>query len=557
VRYEVRKLPDAPLSRSNLEPRLRRRFGCRLTALKVIRNVTRSLALAGVRVWVPSSPDGVAFYLLPTSRGPTNLSTDPRGPDSRINTMRARFAMLMLLGACSRAQSVLTITSPATKVIVHPGETVAVDLSVSGPPLTVATIVPQDPIKPVAVLTAPPYRFSITIPARIRPGLYSLTAEGVSATSPILSADRIFIDVEPPDSPQKITTNFRSSELSVGMWSEIQVSGSYPDGSVLDLSRSTRTQYASQSPDVATVTNEGLVTGIAPGSTHVLVNGILSVPVTVVPAIRIRLRPTEATLKAGQTREFVAGVNDPKNPDIVWSLSPKLGNVVNGLYTAPAALDSQRQVTLTAASAADPTLTATAVIHLSPIASVSIVPAYAVLYSAQTQNFTAIAANAGSAGLRWSISPSDAGTIDFGGLYTAPRSIPKLQNVKITATSVANPAISGSATIYISPQPFVLFFESFNVRIVQGTSQTINVAVLATDRFWHPIALMALGLPPGVTATFAQPTIKGNSKTPLTFAVNAKAAKKRFTVTIVAQDTVIPTLSQSQSVTLTIGGRSK
>jgi len=279
--------------------------------------------------------------------------------------------------------------------------------------------------------------------------------------------------------------------------------------------------------------------------------------VTVVPAIRMRLHPAEATLQAGQTREFVAGVNDPKSPDIVWSLSPKLGTVVNGLYTAPAALDSQQQVILTVASAADPTLAATAVIHLSPVASVCIVPGYAVLYSAQTRNFTANTANAGSAGLRWSISPTAAGTIDFGGLYTAPRVIPKLQSVKITATSVANPAISGSTTIYISPQPFVLFFESFYVRITQGTSQTINVAVLATDRFWHPIALMALGLPPGVTATFAQPTIKGNSKTRLTFAVSAKAAKKSYTVTVVAQDTVIPTLTQSQSVTLTIGGRSK
>ncbi len=409
---------------------------------------------------------------------------------------------------------------------------------------------------PVAVLTAPPYRFSITIPARIRPGLYTLTAEGVSATSPIVASDRIFIDVERPDSPQKITADFRSAELSVGMWSEIQVRGTYLYGSVLDLSRSTRTQYVSQSPDIATVTNEGLVTGVSPGSTRVLVNGI-SVPVTVVPAIRIRLHPTEATLQAGQTREFVAGVNDPKSPDIVWSLSPKLGTVVNGLYTSPAALDSQQQVILTVASAADPTLAATAVIHLSPVASVNIVPGYAVLYSAQTKNFTANAANAGRGGLRWSISPREAGNIDFGGLYTAPRVIPKLQSVKITATSVANPAISGSTTIYISPQPFVLFFESSYVRIAQGTSQTINVAVLATDRFWHPIALAALGLPPGVTATFAQPTIKGNSKTPLTFAVSAKTAKKSYTVTVVAQDTVIPTLSQSQSVTLTIGGRSK
>jgi hypothetical protein len=465
--------------------------------------------------------------------------------------------MLIILGTSSRAQSVLTITSPADRAIVHPGETIAIYLSVSGSPLTAAMIVPQDPIMSVAVLTAPPYRFSIAIPAQIRPGLYTLTAEGASASSAILFSDPISIDVERPDDPQKIITNFRSFELPVGMQSGIQVSGTYPDGSVVDLSRSTRTRYVSQSPDIATVTNEGLVTGVAPGSTRVLVNGTLSVSVTVEPKIRIRLRPTEATLKAGQTREFVAAVNDPENSDIVWSISPSVGSLVNGLYTAPAALDSQLKVTLTAASAADPKLAATAVINLSPIASVSIVPAYAVLYGAQTQNFSAIAANAGSAGLRWSISPSEAGTIDFGGLYTAPRVIARLQSVKITATSVANPAISGSTTIYTSPQPFLLFFESLDVRVAQGASRTISVSILATDRFWHPNALLALGLPRGVTARFAQPTIKGNSRTPLTFTISAKAAKKSYTVTVVAQDTVIPTLSQSQSLTLIIGGKSK
>jgi Bacterial Ig-like domain (group 2) len=471
--------------------------------------------------------------------------------------MQARFAMLIMLSTCAPAQSLLTITSPVDKAIVHPGETVVVDLSVSGSPLTAATIVPQDPIRPVAVLAAPPYRFLIAIPAQIRPGLYALTAEGVSPSSPMFSSDPISIDVERPDSPQKITAHFQSSELSVGMWSEIQVSGTYPDGSVVDLSRSTRTQYVSQAPRIATVSNAGLVTGVAPGSAVIIVNGTLLIPITVEPAIRIRLQPTEATLKAGQTREFVASVNDPKNPDIVWSLSPNLGTVVNGLYAAPAALDSRQKVILTAASAADPKLAETAVINLSPEASVSIVPAYAVLYGAQTQKFSAIAANAGNAGLRWSISPSDAGTIDAGGLYTAPSVIPKLQSVKITATSVANPSISGSTTIYTSPQPFVLFFESFNVRVAQGASQTIKVSVLATDRFWHPIALSARGLPPGVTAAFAQPTIKGNSKTPLTFTISAKAARKKYTVTVVARDTIVPTLSQSQTLTLIIGRRSR
>ncbi|MGP0073032.1 MAG: Ig-like domain-containing protein, partial [Bryobacteraceae bacterium] len=114
-------------------------------------------------------------------------------------------------------------------------------------------------------------------------------------------------------------------------------------------------------------------------------------------------------------------------------------------------------MTITASSVDDPALTASAVIQLSAAATIEVVPGWAVLYMAQTQQFKATTANAGGQEVKWSISPKDAGTIDANGLYKVPATIPATQKVTVTATSAAKPAISGSTAIYISPRPFTIF----------------------------------------------------------------------------------------------------
>jgi hypothetical protein len=70
-----------------------------------------------------------------------------------------------------------------------------------------------------------------------------------------------------------------------------------------------------------------------------MVNDSLSIPVIVYPLIQIA--PTQATLQASETREFLA----------------RIANSPNGAL-------NQQTITLTAARGADPTLTANAVITL-------------------------------------------------------------------------------------------------------------------------------------------------------------------------------------------------
>jgi Bacterial Ig-like domain (group 2) len=170
------------------------------------------------------------------------------------------------------AQAALRITSPKNLTVVSPGETIFVDVAVSGEPLIGANIAAADPIKDSQVLSAPPYHFPITIPTKITPGLYALTAEGRSPHSELQTSQPISIDVERPDSPQSITTDLSRLELAVGDQSDIAVIGTYGDGSTVELTKSTQTKYTTARPGVVSVSSDGLVTGLAVGSTEIVIN---------------------------------------------------------------------------------------------------------------------------------------------------------------------------------------------------------------------------------------------------------------------------------------------
>src|SRR5262244_3268467 len=101
---------------------------------------------------------------------------------------------------------------------------------------------------------------------------------------------------------------------------------------------------------------------------------------------------------------------------------------------------------VTATSLADPTKSVSATITLMPPVGVSVSPAAATLSQGQTQQFTATVTGSGNSAVTWSIAPS-LGTVSAAGLYTAPVSIGSQQAVMVTATSVADPTKSASATI--------------------------------------------------------------------------------------------------------------
>lgn len=168
------------------------------------------------------------------------------------------------------------------------------------------------------------------------------------------------------------------------------------------------------------------------------------------------LSPSFASLSAGQSVSFTAFLNGTSsNGAVVWSVTPPVGTIWNGVYQAPATVVSPQTVTVTASNLAEPGQNASAIISLNggqagPTGqgSVSISPGSASLSAGGGALFTATVTGESSTAVSWSISPP-VGTVT-NGYYTAPASISVSQTVTLTATSLADPTKSASASISLN-----------------------------------------------------------------------------------------------------------
>src|SRR5205814_6262062 len=97
------------------------------------------------------------------------------------------------------AQATLRITSPRNGAVVNSGRALTVTVEASGT-FSKVFIVGKDPIGFTKYLAAPPYQFSISIPANMASGIFALTAGGTSPGQNVYS-DPVSIDVERSDAP--------------------------------------------------------------------------------------------------------------------------------------------------------------------------------------------------------------------------------------------------------------------------------------------------------------------------------------------------------------------
>jgi hypothetical protein len=200
--------------------------------------------------------------------------------------MKLYFTVACALLYCSlsiAAQTTLKITSPVNKYKAFPGERITVDVSVSGDAsvLRCVAVIGELPLVPDKVRYSTPYRFEIQIPEKINPGLYSLVAVGAKWLRGEIYSDPIYLDVGTSAEPVSFTAMPPKLFLQSGGRLSILVFAKLADGSTIDVTRATTTTYESKDPAIATVTQEGSITGISPGRTTVIVNGRLEVPVAV------------------------------------------------------------------------------------------------------------------------------------------------------------------------------------------------------------------------------------------------------------------------------------
>jgi hypothetical protein len=207
------------------------------------------------------------------------------GLAARLAAIPVPIVMVCTLTTALRAQPTLKITSPADGTVVSSGQTLVVKVGAAPAAFQRVLVVGDDPIGESQILTSPPYEFQLQIPSDIDSGTYSLTAVGIIRIGSPVYSDPITVDIERPDSPQRLRSALSTLGFDyVGDNITLVVTGFFADGSRVDLTHSTLTKYTSDTPTVATVDDQGLVTGTAPGSAKITIrNGdaIVLVPVTV------------------------------------------------------------------------------------------------------------------------------------------------------------------------------------------------------------------------------------------------------------------------------------
>lgn len=189
-----------------------------------------------------------------------------------------------------------------------------------------------------------------------------------------------------------------------------------------------------------------LLLGLCAGSAHA--------------AISVGSSSNCSTLGPGQTCTLTALVTPAAG--VTWNFSPTVPGATpgpdlphqNGLttktYAAPSSITQRTVVVATATAASDGATSSVQIILTPGTVTVSVSPATVSLTNGQTQQFTATLQNAANTAVTWSISP-DVGSITANGIYIAPVLIGSSQRITVTATSVADPTRTGTATVTISP----------------------------------------------------------------------------------------------------------
>ena len=241
--------------------------------------------------------------------------------------------------------------------------------------------------------------------------------------------------------------------------------------------------WSVSNPAIATISATGLLTAVSNGTVTVTATSVSSPTVTgtmdiavvnqIVPVTGITVTaPNDSILVDDGTMQMVATAT-PANatiPAVTWSVNtPAVATIsATGLLTAV----TNGTVTVTATSVSSPTVTGTMVIavvnQIIPVTGITVTsPADNITVAGGTLQMaaTVVPVNATNPAVTWSVDAPTVATISATtGLLTAVAN----GTVIVTATSVSNPAVSGTRTITVNipvaVEPLLFYdFENFTV----------------------------------------------------------------------------------------------
>jgi hypothetical protein len=170
------------------------------------------------------------------------------------------------------AASRLTITSPGAMAVVHPGETLFIEASVTpGAAFQFVTVVGEKSFGASSPLREGPYRFSFSVPENLSSGPHYFTAVGRAASGDMAASLPLEVDVENGNSPLSLKIDPLGIDLeALGEEIPIRALGTFAGGAETDLTQSLLLQFSSSNPAVATISPQGIVRAVAPGMARIV-----------------------------------------------------------------------------------------------------------------------------------------------------------------------------------------------------------------------------------------------------------------------------------------------
>ena len=257
-----------------------------------------------------------------------------------------------------------------------------------------------------------------------------------------------------------IAFNPASPSVAAGSGAQILVTGTFSDGTTQNLSSSAT--YSSSNPAVVTISDEGIISGVSPGTSEitVTVDGQTSnflVTVTNATLDSITISPTNpAAFAKGTTEQFTATGNYSDGS------TQNLSSIVNWLSSNTAVFTINNNGLATGTGIGAATLTAnyqgqsttTPAVQVTPatVASIAVTPANPTIASNSTQQFIATATFTDgstediSTSATWTSSNTSAATIDNNGLATA-------HSIGSTTITAHSGTLTNATTLTISTGP--------------------------------------------------------------------------------------------------------
>ena len=189
----------------------------------------------------------------------------------------ANEAVIMILAfaalPCLAQSNLLQITSPPSGTIVHPGQMVVISVN-ADPSVSNVAIMAEDPLGFSQTTNGQSLQFQLTIPSNTTIGPYDVSAVGIAAGGSLVASAPISLQVDNlyPFTMQTEPSVLRFSALGESI--PLNILGIFADGSQQDMTHSVQLSYSSQNPQIATVDGQGVVTALAPGSTHIVVTNV-------------------------------------------------------------------------------------------------------------------------------------------------------------------------------------------------------------------------------------------------------------------------------------------